>query len=118
MTLIGSGGCGKTRLAIQVGSDLLEEFPDGVRFVDLVSINDPSLVLDVIATAIGVKVEQDVSRIDALLRDLEGTRTLIILDNCEHLISACATAVSTLLRTVEACALWRLVGNDSGRPGK
>ena len=118
VTLIGSGGCGKTRLAIQVGSDLLEEFPDGVRFVDLVSINDASLVVDAIATAIGVKVEQDVSRIDALLRDLEGTRTLIILDNCEHLISACATAVSTLLRSGEGVRVVATSRERLGSPGE
>jgi len=101
VTLIGSGGCGKTRLAIQVGADLLEQFPDGVRFVDLASLSDPSLVLDGIATAVEVKLEQGDAKDDALVRRLEGTKTLIILDNCEHLVRACAEAVSVLLRTGE-----------------
>ena len=99
VTLIGSGGCGKTRLAIQVGSDMLEQFPDGVRFVDLAPLSDPSLVVDAIAGAVGVKVEQGVSTADALVRGLEGTKTLIILDNCEHVVKACADAVGSLLRT-------------------
>ena len=61
VTLTGSGGCGKTRLAIQVGADALEQFPDGVRFVDLAPLSDPSLVLDAIAAAVDVKVPQDLS---------------------------------------------------------
>jgi predicted ATPase/class 3 adenylate cyclase len=99
VTLTGSGGCGKTRLAIQVGADLLEQFPDGVRFVDLAPLSDPSLVLDAIAAAVDVKVRQDLSTLDALVEALEGTKTLIVLDNCEHVVAACAKAVSGLLRT-------------------
>src|SRR5205823_2637643 len=102
VTLIGSGGSGKTRLAIQVGADELEKFPDGVRFVDLAPLNDASLVVDAIASAAGIKAEQGISVIDALVRNLEGTKTLIIIDNCEHVIEACADAVSGLLRAEES----------------
>jgi predicted ATPase/class 3 adenylate cyclase len=101
VTLVGSGGCGKTRLAIQVGAELLEQFPDGLRFVDLAPLSDPSLVLDGIATAVEVKLEQGDAKDDALVRTLKGTKTLIILDNCEHIVRACADAVSVLLRTGE-----------------
>ena len=101
VTLIGSGGCGKTRLAIQVGADVLEKFPDGVRFIDLAPLSDPSLVVDAIGAAVGVKMEQGVATVDALVRTLEGTKTLVILDNCEHVIKGCADAVSALLRTGE-----------------
>src|SRR5438874_17433 len=101
VTLVGSGGCGKTRLAIQVGADLLEQFPDGVRFVDLAPLTDAPVVIEAIAAAVGVKSEQGVATIDALIRDLKGTRTLIILDNCEHVIQACAEAVLGLLRSGE-----------------
>ena len=99
VTLVGSGGCGKTRLAIQVGADLLEQFPDGVRFVDLAPLTDPSVVIEAIAAAVGVKSEQGVAAIDVLSRTLEGTKTLIILDNCEHIAEACAHAVLSLLRS-------------------
>ena len=101
VTLVGSGGCGKTRLAIQVGADLLEQFPDGVRFVDLAPLTDASLVTEAIAVAVGIKSEQGVATIDALIRNLEGTKTLIILDNCEHVAQACADAVLGLLRSGE-----------------
>src|SRR5207247_603784 len=101
VTLIGSGGSGKTRLAIQVGADLLEKFPDGVFFIDLATLSDTTLVVDAIASAVGVKVEQGISMIDALVRQLEGKRTLIIIDNCEHVIKACADAVSGLVRAGE-----------------
>jgi predicted ATPase/class 3 adenylate cyclase len=98
VTLIGSGGSGKTRLAIQVGADELEKYSDGVRFVDLAPLNDASLVVDALASAVGIKVEQGISVIDALVRTLEGTKTLIIIDNCEHIIKACADTVTGLLR--------------------
>src|SRR6266480_3110858 len=101
VTLVGSGGCGKTRLAIQVGADLLEQFPNGVRFVDLAPLRDPSLVLDGIAAVVEVKLEQGDAKDDALVRTLQGTKALIILDNCEHLVRACADAVSVLLRAGE-----------------
>jgi non-specific serine/threonine protein kinase len=70
-----------------------------VRFVDLAPLSDPSLVLDAIAAAVDVKVRQDLSTLDALVEALEGTKTLIVLDNCEHVVAACAKAVSGLLRT-------------------
>jgi len=105
VTLCGSGGCGKTRLAIQVGADELENFPDGVRFVDLAPLNDGSLVLETIAESVGVKAEQGVGALEALLRALEGSKTLIILDNCEHVVNACADAVSGLLRAGEQMRL-------------
>jgi class 3 adenylate cyclase len=102
VTLIGSGGCGKTRLAIQAGADALEQFPDGVRFVDLAPLSDAPLVADAIAAAVEVKVRQDVGPLDALVGALEGTKMLIILDNCEHMIAACAKAVSALVRAAMA----------------
>src|SRR5437016_1816801 len=102
VTLVGSGGCGKTRLAIQVGADLLEQFPDGVRFVDLAPLTDPSVVIEAVAAAVGVKSEQGVATIDVLIRTLEGTKTLIILDNCEHVAEACANVVLGLLRSGES----------------
>jgi predicted ATPase/class 3 adenylate cyclase len=98
VTLIGSGGSGKTRLAIQVGADLLEKFPEGVRFVDLAPLDDASLVVDAIAGAVGVKVEQGISATEALIRTLEGTQTFIIIDNCEHVRKAAAETIAGLLR--------------------
>jgi Predicted ATPase len=118
VTLIGSGGCGKTRLAIQVGAELLDQFPDGVRFVDLAPLGDSSLVLDGIAAAVEVKLEPGDAKDDALLRRLEGTKTLIILDNCEHLVRACADAVSVLLRTGDQVRILATSREPLGLPGE
>jgi len=96
VTLVGTGGCGKTRLAIQIGAAELENFRDGVRFVDLAPLSGAGLVIDAIAAAL--KIEVGLSAIDAVVRALEGTQTLVILDNCEHLLAECAEAVSALLR--------------------
>src|SRR5205085_9295020 len=101
VTLCGSGGCGKTRLAIQVAADELENFPDGVRFVDLAPVTGAGLVMDAIAGAIGTKIDQNITLSDAVIRSLEGSKTLILLDNCEHLTIECAEAVSKLLRAGE-----------------
>jgi predicted ATPase len=118
ITLVGSGGCGKTRLAIQVGADLLEEFPNGVRFVDLAPLIDSSFVIDAIAAAVGVKSEQGVATIDVLIRNLEGTKTLIILDNCEQVIRACADAVLGLLRSGESVRILATSRQPLGLPGE
>jgi predicted ATPase/class 3 adenylate cyclase len=117
-TLIGSGGCGKTRLAIQVGSDVLETFPDGVRFVDLAPLIDPSLVLDAIAAALDVKVRPGVGTLESMIEALEGTKTLIILDNCEHVVASCAGAVSALLRIGEGIRLLATSREPLGVPGE
>src|SRR5207248_1059507 len=98
VTLVGAGGCGKTRLAIQVGADVLENFPNGVRFVDLAPLTGVGLVVDAIAAVIGAKIEAELNATDSLVRALEGTQTLIILDNCEHVLAESAEAVSALLR--------------------
>jgi non-specific serine/threonine protein kinase len=81
-----------------VGADVLENFPDGVRFVDLAPLTGVGLVVDAIAAVIGAKIEAELNAADALVRALEGTQTLIILDNCEHVLAESAEAVSALLR--------------------
>src|SRR5437870_2721142 len=96
VTLVGAGGCGKTRLAIQVGAAELENFRDGMRFVDLAPLSGAGLVIDAIAAAL--KIEAGLSASDGRGRAVDGSQTLIILDNCEHLLAECAEAVSALLR--------------------
>ena len=124
VTLVGSGGCGKTRLAIQVGADLLEEFLDGVWFVDLAPLNDGSLVTGAIASAVGAKNEQGISTIETLVRSLEGTKTLIILDNCEQVTRACAKrsgsfanrAERAMLATAGSRSVWLVKCSGACRP--
>src|SRR5438046_1335398 len=74
VTLVGAGGCGKTRLAIQVGADELENFRDGVRFVDLAPLSGAGLVVAAIGAALGAKTEEGSSAGEARVRAVEGTR--------------------------------------------
>ena len=97
VTLTGSGGCGKSRLALQLGADLLESYPDGVWFAELASVTSPTLVAQVIAGAIGI-TDLPGDATQALCRTLHDRKLLLILDNCEHLIEACARLVTSLLQ--------------------
>ena len=98
VTLTGPGGTGKTRLAVQVAAELLELFPDGVWLVELASLVDPLLVPQTIAATLEIR-ESSGRPMDTLLTDyLRGKEMLMILDNCEHLLSASAQIASTLLQ--------------------
>ena len=97
VTLTGDGGCGKTRLAIHVALDVMDYFPDGVYFVDLSGIVDPSLVSSAVLTAISGEEPADLTRLEGLLRRVKQRRMLLLLDNCEHLLLACAKLTQQLL---------------------
>lgn len=98
LTLFGMGGLGKTRLSLQIAADLLEKYPDGVWFVDLASIKDPALVPSAAAQALGVHEEPGRSLTQTLCAHVRDLKLLIILDNCEHLVSACAQLAEALLQ--------------------
>ncbi|MCU1450472.1 MAG: Adenylate/guanylate cyclase [Acidimicrobiales bacterium] len=95
VTLTGIGGCGKTRLALEVSAGLVELFPQGVFFVDLALLSDPDLVGQAVASAIGLQLLD--ASVDALTAYLTGRRVLLVLDNCEHLLEPCADLVDDLL---------------------
>ncbi len=97
LTLTGVGGIGKTRLALQLAKNLLGRFHDGVWFVDLAPLSDPTLVVQIVATVLGVKEQAGTPLIETLKRRVASGHMLIVLDNCEHLLSACAEVVETLL---------------------
>ncbi|MGC3988564.1 MAG: AAA family ATPase [Chthoniobacteraceae bacterium] len=98
LTLIGTGGTGKTRLSLQVAADLLENFSDGVWFVELATISDPAQVPMAVAGALGVREEADHSLLETLSNYLRAKHLLLIFDNCEHVVEACAQLVESLLR--------------------
>ena len=98
LTLLGMGGLGKTRLALRIGADALDDFPDGVWFVDLAPIRDPSLVPVETAKALGLREEPGAPLVDTLGNHLKSRKLLLILDNCEHLIGASASLANALLR--------------------
>jgi predicted ATPase/DNA-binding SARP family transcriptional activator/predicted RNase H-like HicB family nuclease len=98
VTLCGPGGCGKTRLALAVAQEMVEGFEDGVWWVELASLSEPDLVPGALASALGVREVADRSLTEALIEHLKPRETLLVLDNCEHLVEGCATLVDTLLR--------------------
>lgn len=99
VTLTGSGGCGKTRLALQVAADVLEDFPDGVWLVEFAGVREASLVPSVVSSTLGVREVQGQEVERTITNDLRQKRMLLVLDNCEHLVEACANFASRLLKS-------------------
>jgi predicted ATPase/class 3 adenylate cyclase len=97
LTLLGAGGLGKTSLSLQVAVDLIDDFLDGVWLVELAPLSDGQLVAQAVASSLGVKEEAGSSLQDALTRFIQDRQLLLILDNCEHLLQACAALVKSLL---------------------
>ncbi len=97
VTITGTGGIGKTRFATQAAKDLLGSFKDGIWWVELATVRDPSLVMIAIAKVLGVKETPQQSLEETLIDFLHPKQLLIVLDNCEHLIEACAFTVEKLL---------------------
>lgn len=98
LTLLGVGGIGKTRLSLQLAGEMLDTFPDGVWFVELAPLTDSQLVPQAVASALGVKEEAGHPVIEALENHVSDRQLLLILDNCEHLLEACADLVKQLLQ--------------------
>lgn len=100
LTLAGAGGTGKTRLSLQVAAEVLEpsRFPDGAWQVELAPLSDPSHVAQAVAQVLGVQEQGTQSIFQTLSHFLKAKRLLLILDNCEHLVAACATLCIDLLR--------------------
>ncbi|MEU9267124.1 LuxR C-terminal-related transcriptional regulator [Streptomyces sp. NPDC048251] len=97
LTLSGVGGVGKTRLALEVAAASRKGFADGVWLVDLAPVQDPSAVAGVAATALGIPDLSARPVVEQLANHLADRQCLIVLDNCEHLIDACAELADTLL---------------------
>jgi predicted ATPase/DNA-binding SARP family transcriptional activator len=98
LTLTGVGGTGKTRLALQVSADLIDEFQDGVWLVELAPLQDPALVEKTVAALFRVRGKADIPLSELLVEHIQRKRLLLILDNCEHVVEACAQLAEFLLR--------------------
>lgn len=98
VTIFGSGGVGKTRLAIQSGAELLDQFEDGVWIADLAPIKEQQSLMGVVAQALGVNQSQGPLDDEAIIRWLEPKRLLLIFDNCEHLIDPVARLIDAINR--------------------
>ena len=106
VTLLGMGGLGKTRLSLQVANELLAQFPDGVWFLDLAPIRDPALVVSEAAQVLGVREEPGRSPLQTVCAHLKNLRVLLVVDNCEQVVRACAELASAILK---AAPLVRLI---------
>ena len=109
VTLVGAGGAGKTRLSLQVAADLLAEGDDGVWLAELASLSDPALLPQIVAQMLGIKEQGGRTMADTLTDALKTRHLLLILDNCEHILPACAALASGLLR---ACPHVRLLASS------
>src|SRR5438067_6772112 len=98
LTLTGAGGVGKTRLALEIAHAVVQDYPDGVWLVDLAALRESSLVPQAVARALGLP-EQPAQPVDeTLLTALRDRHLLLVVDNCEHLLDACARLLDLLLR--------------------
>jgi predicted ATPase/class 3 adenylate cyclase len=109
LTLTGAGGAGKTRLALRVAAEVLEEFPNGVWLVELAALSDPTLIPQIAASALTVREQPGRPLIATLTDYLQPMQLLLLLDNCEHLLSACAHLAEVLLR---ACPHLRILATS------
>jgi predicted ATPase/class 3 adenylate cyclase len=98
LTLVGSGGVGKTRLALQVGADVLDQYEDGVWLVEFAPLSDQDLTPSVLAGVLGVTEVANRSLVDSIVYWLKLKKALLILDNCEHVVEAAAKLVDSILR--------------------
>lgn len=118
LTLTGAGGCGKSRLGIEVAARVLTTFRDGVWVVELASLSDSSLLPHPVAAVLGVPEQPGRAVGDTLVDALRATSLLLVLDNCEHLLTGCAELANTLLR---ACPQVRILSTSReplGVPGE
>jgi non-specific serine/threonine protein kinase len=98
LTLTGSGGCGKTRLAVQLAKQQVHAYPDGAWLAELAALTDPALLPQAVANVLGIKEKPGARLIDTLAEYLASRAVLLVLDNAEHLIDACAQLSESLLQ--------------------
>lgn len=96
VTLVGSAGCGKTRLAVEVAGDVTSRFADGARWVDLQGVRDPAMVVSAVSAAVDVHERPGQALTDTLAERLRTRHLLIVVDNCEHVAEVCAELVGGL----------------------
>jgi non-specific serine/threonine protein kinase len=118
LTLTGIGGCGKTRLAIKLAERVLQAFPDGVWYIDLAPLLDAERVALTVATMLGIQEVNDLPIINTLCARLSNQRTLLVLDNCEHVAAACATLVQQVISVAPRVRVLAASREGLGVPGE
>ena len=105
VTIVGTGGVGKTRVAVRVAAQTTGRYPDGVHLVELSAVRDPLLLASTVAASLGLSAEDTRPQLGAVLDYLRERTLLLILDTCEHLIGACAVLAAEVLRGAPAVTL-------------
>jgi predicted ATPase/DNA-binding SARP family transcriptional activator len=118
VTLTGTGGTGKTRLALEAGARMVGRFPDGVWLAELAGVADPGLVGAQVMGALGVRQAGDVPVLEALIYRLRSAELLLVLDNCEHLLDACAQLAAALLQAAPGLRVLATSREPLGLPGE
>jgi predicted ATPase/class 3 adenylate cyclase len=118
LTLTGAGGCGKTRLALQSAADAMDAYPDGVWWVELAGLQDPTLLAAAVINALQLRELPGRPFLETLIEYLRARRALLVLDNCEHLLAACADFVDALLRACPSLTILTTSRAPLGVPGE
>jgi predicted ATPase/class 3 adenylate cyclase len=105
VTLLGMGGLGKTRMSLQVATELLGQFPDGVWFLDLAPIRAPELVVGEAAQVLGLREEPGRPLLQTVCTHLKPLRVLLVVDNCEQVLYACAELANAILKAAPGVRL-------------
>ena len=118
VTLTGVGGVGKTRLALQVAAEALDNFPDGVWLLELAPLGEPSRLVEALAAALSVEPIPGKTIEQAILDKVEGSRILLVLDNCEHLLDEARRVVRKLVRAAPRLVVLATSREPLGAPGE
>src|SRR5207248_5603515 len=118
LTLTGGGGVGKTRLALRLAERVVDEYADGICLADLTSTTQQNLVPNALAAVLQVREKTATPLIDSLVEAVRSKHLLLILDNCEHVITVCAGVAATLLRAAPALQILATSREVLGVPGE
>jgi predicted ATPase/class 3 adenylate cyclase/DNA-binding CsgD family transcriptional regulator len=118
VTLVGAGGCGKTRLAAQVAADGVDAYPDGVWWVELSPVADPDLVPRAVMGSLGLGIDRGLEPLDRIVGYLGDQRILLVLDNCEHVLPSVARTADGLLRGCPNVTVMATSREPLGVPGE
>ena len=118
LTLLGMGGSGKTRLALELAETARNEFPDGVWFADLGALNDPERVIEVVAAVVGARVEPGRPLEPTLVEHIGDRRVLLLLDNCEGVLGGCRMLATRLLTACGQLVIIATTRESLAMPGE